>query len=208
MNVITPDTHLYSLVDRNKIWETRKNHPEEWFVTAICDEILWDRAMIRWTELWKYPRTIIWTREYFKSLTTKLCWAWHERSISEFSAKNCPFRSNNIACLHGIDVRRHHTDWNLRLWADIWWIRVFATAYILNEIWYCVPLLIENLSKITTDMNKYDDWIVDFPFWDTDTNPKTKRFQEEISGEFQRKYIWPVRAEFERFWLERVDKAA
>ena len=200
--LLKPESHLYDLIKRDKVIEAREqivdNDPYLW----IYDEIL----NTPWREF-KYPRTIRWTRDYFWLLTAKICWARHERNDNDLSAHNCPLRAHNITCLHWADFQRH-PDWHIRFWTDMWAARVFATAYVLNELWYTVPLFFDNFSKIHRDMRAYDIWKMTGTIFDLDLyahkNPETETFQRRISEEFQRKYIHPIKAEFEKFWCEEV----
>lgn len=201
--MIWPSSYLYDLVDLNEVEWLRNITPSQSPIVWIYDE------MLEWWSPSKYPRTIEWTKSYLKALTSTICWARHERSDNGITVHNCKMRECNIACLHWTEFTRH-PDWHIQFWTDMWSTRVFATAYVLDKLWYTVPVFLENFWEIHWEMRKYDNWDMNSSFDDKmhpDKNPETEDFQRRIWEEFKRKYINPIKAQFELFWDNQVNQS-
>jgi len=201
--MIKPWDYLYSLVDSHKVHQVRSQarNQEQWVLTVwVCDEIL------EWWSPVKHPRTIEETRSYLQALTSNICWAKHERYDNGITVNSCKMRECNVACLHWVEFTRHPLDWNLRFWTDMWSTRVFAVAYVLNELWYHVPTTIDNIMEVWWKMIDFDQWEPNWNLWEEryNDNDKTKVVQRELSDDFFRKYINPIKTQFDIFWDTQV----
>ena len=201
--MLKPWDYIYSLVDPNKVRQVRWEaiNDKEWMLMAwVCDEIL------EWWSPSKYPRTIEGTRAYLKALASNICGAKHERYDNDITVHNCKIRECNVACLHWVEFTRHPLDWHIQFWTDMWSTRVFAAAYVLDELWYHVPTTIENLTQVWWQMIDFDQWEPNWSLWEErySDNNKTKAVQREISDNFFRRYINPIREQFDIFWSKQV----